>query len=152
SFEEDSEVRSRMTARIRVSWGRCLPYLVLLLYMATLPRQFHRLFPAGLWNVDFWKAYYAVGRSILDERTFTYSYEGFKNMPVVGLLLVPFAIGAKAAAASRFFVFELACYLGCFAVADRLCARSQSDRWILLALFVLSMGFVNTIEFGQLTV
>lgn len=107
--------------------------------------------PLGLRNVDFEKAYYPVARSVLEKGTFAYTYEGFKNLPIVAVLLVPFALVGPEAAAWLFAAFGLACGALALWLLGRLACRSPSDWALLGLLFACDRHLYTSLRLGQLT-
>jgi hypothetical protein len=120
-------------------------YFIFLLFLALYPSF------AEIPDIDFIKAYYPVGRSIVEHGTFQYEYGGLKNIPIVAFLLVPFALTKLQTAMSVFLVFELLTYFAAFIIAVENFAVSNKERWFLLFLFVVSRPFYIAIFFGQLT-
>jgi hypothetical protein len=102
-------------------------------------------------NIDFNKAYYPVAKSILEKGTFIYEYDGLKNLPLVGVFLVPFALFKLHIAQHVFLFFELLCYTLSFIVFSEFLTRTYKERWILLFLFLTCRSFYIAIFFGQLT-
>ncbi len=103
-------------------------------------------------NFDFDKAYYAAARSVFETGTFRYSYEGFKNLPLIVTLFVPFAAFGKETAGALFLGFEIAAYAASFWVATNVLATSTRDRWVLCFLFSSSVHYYTCIQIGQITV
>ena len=108
-------------------------------------------FAVEIANIDFYKAYYPAGSELLRTGTFHYSYEGFKNLPLVTYLFVPISALEREAAAKIFLAAELATYLGAFLLSLRFRPGSLRDRWMLLFLFLSSRAFYTCLRFGQLT-
>ena len=133
-------------SRLRWALGhRLAPQAMLAAFLIALPA----LLPIP--NADFNKAYYPAARQTVETGTFAYTYEGFKNLPVVALLLAPFALTDRDTGGHLFLVFQLLAYFAAFHVLAGALARSSRDRWALLALFVLSTPFLSGVRFGQLT-
>ncbi|MEE9608818.1 MAG: glycosyltransferase family 87 protein [Myxococcota bacterium] len=107
-------------------------------------------FVAEIQNIDFHKAYHPAGKRLLDGEAPLYSYGGFKNLPLVAYLFVPFAaMGERAADA--FVVAQLWVYLVAFATCLRFLSRSAREDWLWLALFLSSRAFYSCLRFGQIT-
>jgi hypothetical protein len=129
----------------KLSNQKIIIYLSFILFLSLYP-QF-----AEIPNIDFIKAYYPTGRSLVEHGTFQYEYGGLKNIPIIAFLLVPFALTGLKTAMGIFLGFELLSYLVAFIIAIEYFAVSNKDRWCLLFLFTISRPFYIAIFFGQLT-
>jgi Glycosyltransferase family 87 len=100
---------------------------------------------------DFTKAYYPVAVSLLDSGRFVYTYEGFKNLPIVALLIAPFGLVAPEVATRLFLASEILAYLFAFMLAARDLASTPHERMALAFLFLASRPFYSSLWLGQLT-
>jgi hypothetical protein len=106
-------------------------------------------FPMG--HIDFFKAYFPAGAAVLDSGTFQYSYAGFKNLPIVSLTMVPFALLGETSGVWLFTGSEILTYLLTFAVFLKYLARRTRDKWVLFFLFLFSKQMTTCLQLGQLT-
>ena len=100
---------------------------------------------------DFLKAYYLVGKSVLERGSFVYIYQGFTNLPLVSLLCSPLGILPLKTAARVFLFSEICVYFLAFVIFLKFYTSSNKDRWFLLLLFLFSRSYFLSIQLGQLT-
>lgn len=122
-----------------------LIYTILIVFLLIAPLY------TNIPHFDFHKAYYPVAVDIVRTGSFSYVYEGFKNMPAVGLLLLPFGLFDRETSRILFIIFDLVVCFLCFGLMQRSMARNMLERWLVLLLFVCSHGLLVCIQFGQLT-
>jgi hypothetical protein len=100
---------------------------------------------------DFLKAYYPAARAAATGAALTYTYEGFKSLPIVAAALIPFGGKDFATAEQWFKVQEGAVYVLAFCLLGFRFGATRRRIWLLAALFVFSWPFVVSVHLGQLT-
>lgn len=105
-------------------------------------------------NADYTTGYYAVGKALLSGTDISDLYgplQGYKNLPIVGMAFIPFAILGETLGWKGFLIVELLSYFTAFFLFLRFLSESPKDKLVVLVLFLFSNPFYTSIMLGQTT-
>jgi hypothetical protein len=102
-------------------------------------------------NIDLNQAYYPAAKEFLQTGRFHYTDLGFKNLPLVVVLIAPFAALDLKTAGIWFSAASIVAYVLSYLLMTHAVARTFRDTALLMFLFVCCTPFRTSLEFGQLT-
>jgi alpha-1,2-mannosyltransferase len=142
----EQKTSPRILKTVTVHWPHLFSAALLVAFAATAIVR-------GVTHVtwDFIKAYYPAARAAAMGEPLTYTYDGYKNLPIIATALVPFGSADFATAERWFKVQEIAAYVLAFCVLGLRFGITRRRIWLLAALFVFSWPFVICVHLGQLT-